>query len=92
MTSSSVREIVEVVIDYLAEYQQRSAEEVLEELAVGGEDLPVDSLLVVEILTRVEERFGVSVPADAQAGRSMRSVWAFSETVHDAMKSQQEEQ
>jgi acyl carrier protein len=91
MPSRSVQEIVGIVIEFLAEYQQRPAEDVHEELAAKGQDLPVDSVLVMEILTRVEERFGVSIPADAEAGRSLRSVWAFAETVHDTMQSKEEQ-
>lgn len=91
MPSQSVQEIVDIVIDFLAEYQGRSTEEVHEELACRGQDLPVDSVLIMEILARVEERFAVSVPADAEAGRSLRSVWAFAETVYDTMQSKEHE-
>jgi acyl carrier protein len=91
MPSQSVQEIVDIVIDFLAEYQGRSAEEVHEELANRGQALPVDSVLVMEILARVEKRFAVSVPADAEAGRSLRSVWAFAETVYDTMQSKEHE-
>jgi acyl carrier protein len=90
MPSRSVQEIVGIVIEFLAEYQQRPVDEVHEELAGKGQDLPVDSVLIMEILARVEERFGVRIPADAQAGRSLRSVWAFAETVHDAIQSKEE--
>lgn len=91
MPSQSVQEIVDIVIDLLASHQDRPAEDVHEELAARGQELPVDSVLAMEILARVEERFGVSVPADAEAGRSLRSVWAFAETVYDTMQSREHE-
>ncbi|WP_328842854.1 acyl carrier protein [Streptomyces sp. NBC_00258] len=89
MPLQSVQEIVDIVIEFLAEYQDRPLEEVYEELAARGQDLPVDSVLVMEILARVEEHFGISVPADAEAGRSLRSVWAFAETVYDTMQAKE---
>lgn len=91
MPSQTVQEIVEIVIGFLAEQQGREFEEVHEELAARGQELPVDSVLLMEILARVEERFGVSVPADAEAGRSLRSVWAFAETVYDTMQAKEQQ-
>ncbi|WP_439673350.1 phosphopantetheine-binding protein [Embleya sp. MST-111070] len=85
MPDGSVREIVDVVVELLAEQQGRSVDELYEELSSQGAELPVDSVLIVEILTRVENRFGVTISADAEAGRSLRSVWAFAETVHEAV-------
>ncbi len=91
MPDETISEIVDVVIEFLAEYRGIPADELYEELAAKGAELPVDSVLVVEILTRVEERFAIRVPADAQAGRSLRSVWAFAETVHEAIQQQMKE-
>ncbi|MGC5007727.1 acyl carrier protein [Streptomyces sp. DT203] len=92
MPSQSVQEIVDIVIDFLAEYQGRPSHELYEELASRGQDLPVDSVLVMEVLARVEQHFGVRVPADAEAGRSLRSVWAFAETVYDTMQAKEPHQ
>ncbi|MFI9780523.1 acyl carrier protein [Streptomyces sp. NPDC051956] len=91
MPSQTVQQIVDIVISFLAEHQDRAVEDVYEELAARGEELPVDSVLVMEILARVEEHFGVSVPADAEAGRSLRSVWAFAETVYDTMQAKEQQ-
>ncbi|MFG2925591.1 acyl carrier protein [Streptomyces sp. NPDC048305] len=90
MPTQSVQEIVDIVIGLLAEHQNRPREDVYEELAFGGRHLPVDSVLVMEILARVEKRFGVKVPADAEAGRSLRSVWTFAETVYDTMQAKEQ--
>lgn len=86
MPSHHVQGIVDIVIGFLARHQGRSEDEVHEELAAAGQELPIDSVLIMEILALVEQHFEVSIPADAEAGRSLRSVWAFAETVHDAME------
>ncbi|MFE7541062.1 acyl carrier protein [Streptomyces platensis] len=92
MPPHTVQEIVDITISLLAQHQDRSVREVYEELGARGQELPVDSVLVMEILTRVEQRFDVSIPADAEAGRSLRSVWAFAETVYDTMQAKEQEE
>lgn len=66
-----------MVVEFLAELQDRDPDELRMELEEAGEELPVDSILIVEILTRIEERYGISVPADEEAARSTRSVRTF---------------
>ncbi|WP_167368176.1 phosphopantetheine-binding protein [Streptomyces agglomeratus] len=83
---------MDIVIDFLAEHQGRPSQELYEELAARGQDLPVDSVLVMEILARIEQYFKVRIPADAEAGRSLRSVWAFAETVHDSLQAKEQQQ
>ncbi|MFD8115180.1 MULTISPECIES: phosphopantetheine-binding protein [Streptomyces griseus group] len=70
-----------MVVEFLAELQDRDPDELWMELEGAGEELPVDSILVVEILTRIEERYGISVPADEEAARSTRSVRTFASTI-----------
>ncbi|MEU5556367.1 MULTISPECIES: acyl carrier protein [Streptomyces] len=70
-----------MVVEFLAELQNRDPDELWMELEEAGEELPVDSILVVEILTRIEERYGISVPADEEAARSTRSVRTFASTI-----------
>jgi len=70
-----------VVVEFLAELQDRDPDELRMELEEAGEELPVDSILIVEILTRIEERYGISVPADEEAARSTRSVRTFATTI-----------
>jgi acyl carrier protein len=69
------------VVDLLAEVEGRPVSEVMAELVVSEPDLLIDSLRVVEILTRVEERYGVSLPADPVIARSTRSVLSFAQAV-----------
>lgn len=52
--------------------------------------MPVDSLLIVEILTRIEERFAITIPADRQSAQATRSVRAFSGAVLEAITERQQ--
>lgn len=79
-------EVEDIVIELLAVHLERSGAELRTELAAAGADLPIDSLLIAEILTRVEERCAVRIPADADAARSMRSICAFARTVVEAAR------
>lgn len=76
-------EIVELILELLAEDAGRSVEELREELSAQGEMLPVDSLLAAEVLARVQERVGVELPATAETARALRSVRTFAAAVHD---------
>lgn len=80
-------EVIEVVIEVLAAAEERRPEEVMAELtATGGPELVIDSLRIVEILTRVEERFEVHLPASPAIARSTRSVLTFAQAVVDAIE------
>jgi NTP pyrophosphatase (non-canonical NTP hydrolase) len=83
-------DIVSVVIEFLAELQEKPAPEVRAELEDGGAELPVDSLLIVEILTRVEERYSIAIPADRQSAEATRSVQAFARAVREAVIERQQ--
>ncbi len=85
LTAVSTGEVVDVVVELLAEEEGRSASEVMAELAESGADLAIDSLRIVEILTRVEEQYGVLLPADPAIARSMRSVLSFAQAVVDTI-------
>lgn len=75
-----------MVVEFLALLQDRDPDELRMELESAGQELPVDSILVVEILTRVETRYGIAIRADAEAARSTRSVYTFAATVLNAIK------
>ena len=84
MTSTAeltVSHVIGVVVLLLAEEREESEAETRTWLEAAGREMPIDSLLIVEILARVEEECGVRIPADADAARSMRSVRTFAETV-----------
>ncbi|MEU2113852.1 acyl carrier protein [Streptomyces sp. NPDC019507] len=78
-----------MVVEFLAELQDRDPDELRMELEDAGEELPVDSILVVEILTRIEERYGIGVPADEEAARSTRAVRTFAATILNVINERQ---
>lgn len=78
--------LVSAIIEALAVRANKTPEEMLTELEADGQELPVDSILIAEILTTIEARYRVRITADAEAARSTRSVWAFAETVHRAIE------
>lgn len=84
VTGPTVEQIVDGVVRLLAVERGLSEAEVRDELGEGGWELPIDSLRLFEILTRVEQEFDVEVPADVKSARSMRSVRAFAEVVQAA--------
>lgn len=78
-------DIAGIVIDLLAQESGVLPDELLAELEAGGPQLPVDSLLVAEVLTRVEDTCGVRIHVDAEAAKSTRSVLTFARTVYKAL-------
>jgi acyl carrier protein len=84
VTDPTVDVIVDAVVRLLAEERGEPEADVRDELEEGGWELPIDSLRLVEILTKVEQEFGVEVPADVDSARSMRGVRAFAEVVQAA--------
>lgn len=81
-----VEDIERVIIDALARERGCTAEEMKRELIGGGMDMPVDSLLAVEVLVRVEEAVGVRLPASPASGQALRSVAAFAQAMADAVE------
>ncbi|MER7209799.1 acyl carrier protein [Streptosporangium sp. NPDC000239] len=85
-----MEDVVAVVLELLAHSQGRDPDELRAELEAAGEELPVDSILVVEILTRAEERYGITVPVNEQAARSTRAVYTFAATILETIKERQQ--
>ena len=86
-------DVADLVIGLLAEAEGRPPAEVMAELAAHGPRLGIDSLRIVEILTRVEDRFDVRLPADPVTARSTRSVLSFAQAVVNAiLEGDQDEQ
>ncbi|MEU5052031.1 acyl carrier protein [Streptomyces sp. NPDC021096] len=83
-------DITSLVIDFIAEHEGVSPDELRAELEQGGRELPVDSLLAVEILTRIEEHYHVAIPADREAAQATRSVRAFAAAILDAIIERQQ--
>ncbi|MFE2285616.1 phosphopantetheine-binding protein [Streptomyces sp. NPDC059443] len=85
-----LEEITSIIIELLAELQGQSAAEVRAELEESGAELPVDSLLIVEILTRIEEHYSVTIPADRESAQATRSVQSFARAVLEAIVERQQ--
>jgi acyl carrier protein len=84
VANPTVEDIVSVIVRLLADERGEPEADVRDDLEEGGWEMPIDSLRIVEILTRVEQEYDVEVPADVESARSMRSVRAFAEVVHAA--------
>ena len=74
-------EVEEFILGLLAEDEERDVEELCAELVGAGADMPYDSILLVELMGRVETRFGVRLEPSPQTARDMRSVRTFAERV-----------
>jgi acyl carrier protein len=82
MALPAVDDIIDVIIDLLAQDAHRDPRELRAELAALGAELPVDSLLAVEVLARVEDQFDVRLPPKVEAARNLRSVRRFAQAIH----------
>lgn len=77
-----LREIEDIILEFLAEDAQTTAGELRETLLASGPRMPVDSVLAVEVLTRVQRRTGVVLRPCPESAAAMRSVHSFAEAVH----------
>jgi acyl carrier protein len=83
------REVEDLIIGLLAESAGSNPADFRQELEDLGEWLPVDSLLAAEVLARVEEHYGVTFPATAEAAKNLRSVSSFAQAILDLVQQQQ---
>jgi acyl carrier protein len=74
--------IEDLIIELLAEGAGTSPAILRAQLEERGEELPIDSVLAAEVVTRVEQRCGVELPATAEAARCLRSVRQFAAMVY----------
>ncbi len=77
--------IEDVIIELLAEDGGVNPADLRRQLEEQGPGLPIDSLLAVEVLVRVEQRFGVQLDANPATAEAMQSVVAFAATVRSAI-------
>ncbi|MBF6127835.1 acyl carrier protein [Nocardia brasiliensis] len=74
-------DVVDLIVDLLAEDAQCDPGQLYAELVQLGDDLPIDSLLAVDILTRVQNATGAFLPATEETARALRSVREFAGAV-----------
>lgn len=80
-----------LIIELIAQENGQDAADLLEELSLAGEHLPVDSLLAAEVLARVQEQCGVELPTDAETAKALRSVKSFAQAVRNLLPKDQGE-
>lgn len=85
MSPPSQREIEDVIIDLLAEDAGTSPDDLRALLEEQGAGLPMDSLLAVEVLARVEARFAVQLPTTQVTADALKSVAEFAMAVRTAI-------
>lgn len=74
-------EIVDLILELLAEQAGLSVADLRAELLALGDEMPLDSLLAVEILVRVQEVTGVVLPATEETAQALLSVRGFAAAV-----------
>lgn len=83
------REIEDLTIEFLAEEAKCSPAEMRQCLEDGGGALPIDSILLVEVVARVEERYGVHLPTTLETAQNLRSVRDFALMVYHHVQADQ---
>jgi acyl carrier protein len=77
------RDIEDLTIELLAREAKCSPGEMRQRLEEAGGDLPIDSILLVEVVVRVEDRCGVHLPTTLETAKNLRSVRDFAVMVHN---------
>ena len=82
------RDIEDLTIGFLAEEAKCSPAEMRQCLEEGGGALPIDSILLVEVVVRVEEHCGVHLPTTLETAQNLRSVRDFAVMVYDHVQAE----
>jgi len=82
------RDIEDLTIGFLAEEAKCSPAEMRQCLEEGGGALPIDSILLVEVVVRVEEHCGVHLPTTLETAQNLRSVRDFAAMVYDYVQAE----
>lgn len=86
------KDIEELTIELLAREAKCSPGMMREQLEEAGDDLPIDSILLVEVVARVEEQCGVRLPTTLETVWNLRSVRDFSVMVWGLVRAGQARQ
>ncbi|GAS98586.1 acyl carrier protein [Mycolicibacterium canariasense] len=82
-------DIVDLILELLAERADLTVTELRAQLIALGEEMPLDSLLAVEILVLVQNAVGVVLPATEETAQSLLSVHGFAQAVVRQLEGQQ---
>jgi acyl carrier protein len=80
------RDIEDLTIELLAEEAKCSPGEMRQRLDKAGVNLPIDSILLVEVVVRVEDRYGAHLPTTLDTARNLRSVRDFAVMVYNLVQ------
>jgi acyl carrier protein len=86
------RDIEDFTIGLLAEEAKCSPGEMRQRLEEAGGDLPIDSILLVEVVVRVEELYGVHLATTLETVFNLRSVRDFAVMVHNLVQVERDRQ
>ena len=78
-------EIERLIVQLLAEDRNMDPQDLWEELTDLGVHMPVDSLLAVEVVVRLEEQLGVELTTSVDTAKALRSVTTFAEAAWNAL-------
>lgn len=84
-------DVIDLIVDLLAEDARRDPGQLHAELTELGDELPIDSLLAVDVLTRVQDATATFLPATEETARAMRSVRGFARAVCRRLDAQRAE-
>ena len=82
---TTLEQIEAYILELLAADTEDDPDRLRTELAALNSEMPIDSLLLVEVMTRVEARFGVRLEPTEDTAKQMSSVRAFAELVRKHM-------
>jgi len=81
----SKEDIEHLIVQLLAEDQGMEAQDLWAELTDLGVNMPVDSLLAVEVVVRLEQQLGVELTTSADTAKALRSVKTFADAAWNAL-------
>ncbi|MFD1145668.1 hypothetical protein [Saccharothrix hoggarensis] len=73
--------VEDFILERLALLEQCEVDELRERLLADGAEMPYDSVVLVELMTTVEEHFGVRLPLELATARDMRAIGSFARRV-----------
>jgi acyl carrier protein len=80
------RDVEDFTIGLLAGEAKCSPDEMRKRLEEAGGDLPIDSILLVEVVVRVEKHYGVHLATTLETVFNLRSVRDFAVMVHNLVQ------